>query len=201
MATPKTMAQTMSPSMFVPSIHVSSRCNTERLPILSWNCEVRGHCMCKEMPAILVDRVVDKKRLIGKNLGPRSWPPPPPKKPAPWRRVAVDIESASGTRRPWFESHQGIRFLGKHSSAVVYKITYNALFVCWKMKLQKRLPILGSMLWTLLWEMRIHRCLINHSGTLLNVVHLSSETFWFITNNFCGVLNLCRCRSFAKSSQ
>jgi hypothetical protein len=27
--------------------------------------------MCKEMPVILVDRVVDKKRIIGKNGGPR----------------------------------------------------------------------------------------------------------------------------------
>jgi hypothetical protein len=26
--------------------------------------------MCKEMPAIPVDRVVDKKRIIGKNVGP-----------------------------------------------------------------------------------------------------------------------------------
>jgi hypothetical protein len=37
------------------------------------------------------------------------------------RRGAVDIASASGKRRPGFESRQGIRFLGKHSSAVVYK--------------------------------------------------------------------------------
>jgi hypothetical protein len=41
----------------------------------------------------------------------------------PWRRGAVDIASTSGMRRPEFESHQGIRFLGKHSSAVVYKMT------------------------------------------------------------------------------
>jgi hypothetical protein len=27
--------------------------------------------MCKEMPVILEDRVVDKKRIIGKNGGPR----------------------------------------------------------------------------------------------------------------------------------
>jgi hypothetical protein len=27
--------------------------------------------MCKEMPVIVVDRVVDKKRIIGKNGGPR----------------------------------------------------------------------------------------------------------------------------------
>jgi hypothetical protein len=40
------------------------------LRILLCNCEVRGHCMCKEMPAIPVDRVVDKKRIIGKNVGP-----------------------------------------------------------------------------------------------------------------------------------
>jgi hypothetical protein len=41
----------------------------------------------------------------------------------PWRRVTVDIASASGTRRPGFESRQVLRFLGKHSSADVYKIT------------------------------------------------------------------------------
>jgi hypothetical protein len=33
--------------------------------------EVRGHCMCKEMPAIPVDRVAGMKRIIGKNGGPR----------------------------------------------------------------------------------------------------------------------------------
>jgi hypothetical protein len=49
---------------------------------------------------------------------------------APWRRGAVDIATASGTRRPGFESRQGIRFLGKHSSAVVYKITYIICIVC-----------------------------------------------------------------------
>jgi hypothetical protein len=32
----------------------------------------------------------------------------------------VDIASASGMRRPEFESRHGKRFLGKHSSAVVY---------------------------------------------------------------------------------
>jgi hypothetical protein len=45
------------------------------------------------------------------------------KKYLPWRRGAVDIESATGTRRPGFKSHQGIRFLGKNSSAVVLKKT------------------------------------------------------------------------------
>jgi hypothetical protein len=39
------------------------------------------------------------------------------------RRGAVDIASASGTRRPGLESRQGIRFLWKHSIAVVYKMT------------------------------------------------------------------------------
>jgi hypothetical protein len=39
------------------------------------------------------------------------------------RRGAVDIASASGTRRPGFESRQGRMFLGKHGSAVVYKMT------------------------------------------------------------------------------
>jgi hypothetical protein len=41
-----------------------------------------------------------------------------------WRRGAVDIASASGTRWPGFESRQG-----KHSSAALL-MTYNALFVC-----------------------------------------------------------------------
>jgi hypothetical protein len=41
----------------------------------------------------------------------------------PWRRGAVDIASASGTRRPGFKSRQGMRFLEKHSSAVVYEMT------------------------------------------------------------------------------
>jgi hypothetical protein len=31
----------------------------------------------------------------------------------PWRRGAVDIASASGTRRPGFESRQGIRLFRK----------------------------------------------------------------------------------------
>jgi hypothetical protein len=35
----------------------------------------------------------------------------------------MDIASASGTRRPGFKSRQGLRFLGKHSSAVVFKMT------------------------------------------------------------------------------
>jgi hypothetical protein len=26
----------------------------------------RGHCMCKEMPVILVNKVVDPKKIIGK---------------------------------------------------------------------------------------------------------------------------------------
>jgi hypothetical protein len=28
--------------------------------------EVRGHCICKELPVILVNKVVDPKRIIGK---------------------------------------------------------------------------------------------------------------------------------------
>jgi hypothetical protein len=39
------------------------------LRILQCKCEVRGHCMCKEMLVIPVDRVVDKKRIIGKMEG------------------------------------------------------------------------------------------------------------------------------------
>jgi hypothetical protein len=38
---------------------------------LPCNCEIRGHYMCKEMPVIPVDRVVDKKGIIIKNGGPR----------------------------------------------------------------------------------------------------------------------------------
>jgi hypothetical protein len=41
----------------------------------------------------------------------------------------VDISYASGTRTPGLESGQGIRFLGKHSSAVVYK-NYLICIVC-----------------------------------------------------------------------
>jgi hypothetical protein len=40
-----------------------------------------------------------------------------------WRRGAVDIASASGTRRPGFEPRQGIRLLGKHNRAGVFKMT------------------------------------------------------------------------------
>jgi hypothetical protein len=45
----------------------------------------------------------------------------------PWRRGAVDIASASGTRRPVFESRQGIRLLGKHSNDLKLIIH---MFVC-----------------------------------------------------------------------
>jgi hypothetical protein len=38
---------------------------------LPYDCEVRGHRMCEEMPVIPVDRVVDNKRIVGKNGGPR----------------------------------------------------------------------------------------------------------------------------------
>jgi hypothetical protein len=49
--------------------------------LFSFSCdfELRGHCMCKEMIVISVKRVVDKKRIIGKNGGPwkskgsKSW--------------------------------------------------------------------------------------------------------------------------------
>jgi hypothetical protein len=49
--------------------------------------EVRGHCKCKEMPVISVNKVVDPKRIIENNGGPRRrrgtrgcWPPAPPQK-------------------------------------------------------------------------------------------------------------------------
>jgi hypothetical protein len=41
----------------------------------------------------------------------------------PWQHGAVEIASASGTRRPEFKSRQGVWFLGKYSNAVVYKMT------------------------------------------------------------------------------
>jgi hypothetical protein len=50
---------------------------------------------CKELPVIPVNKVVHKKRIIGKKEGHGGG----------------------------FDSHQGIRFLGKHSSAAVYKMT------------------------------------------------------------------------------
>jgi hypothetical protein len=36
---------------------------------LPFDCEVRGHCMCKEMPVIPVNRVVDKKKKLEKGGG------------------------------------------------------------------------------------------------------------------------------------
>jgi hypothetical protein len=41
------------------------------LRMMQCNCEVRGHCKCKEMPVIPVDTVADKKRITGKNGRPR----------------------------------------------------------------------------------------------------------------------------------
>jgi hypothetical protein len=38
---------------------------------LPCDCEVRGHRMCKGIPVIPVDRVVEKKIILGKNGGPR----------------------------------------------------------------------------------------------------------------------------------
>jgi hypothetical protein len=39
--------------------------------------------MCKEMPVIRVSKVLDPKRIIGKNGGPRRRRGPPPKKTFP----------------------------------------------------------------------------------------------------------------------
>jgi hypothetical protein len=39
---------------------------------LPFDCEVRGHGMCKEMPVIPVNRVVDKKRIVVKMEGPET---------------------------------------------------------------------------------------------------------------------------------
>jgi hypothetical protein len=32
------------------------------------NCKVRGHYVCMELPVILVNRVEEKKRIIGKTM-------------------------------------------------------------------------------------------------------------------------------------
>jgi hypothetical protein len=40
----------------------------EKTIVLFENCILRGHCMCKEMPGIPVDRE-DKKRIMGKMEG------------------------------------------------------------------------------------------------------------------------------------
>jgi hypothetical protein len=40
------------------------------LRILPCDCGVGGHFMCKEIPVIPFDRMVDKKRIIRKNGGP-----------------------------------------------------------------------------------------------------------------------------------
>jgi hypothetical protein len=37
-----------------PDLKIASKCD----------CEVRGHCVCKEIPVIPVERVVDKERKI-----------------------------------------------------------------------------------------------------------------------------------------
>jgi hypothetical protein len=57
--------------------------------------------MCKEMPVILVNRVVDTKRIIGKNgglrrtIGTRGRRPPPPKKTDQQRSNLRHISLAS----------------------------------------------------------------------------------------------------------
>jgi hypothetical protein len=70
------------PFPLIPYTSCSSCCSLwETLPC-DW--EVRGHCMCEEMPVILVDKVVDPKRTIrkvecwggGEALGVADTPPP-----------------------------------------------------------------------------------------------------------------------------
>jgi hypothetical protein len=45
-------------------------------------------------------------------------------------RGAVDIASASRARRAGIESCQGLMFLWKHSSDVLYKMNSYVMFVC-----------------------------------------------------------------------
>jgi hypothetical protein len=72
--------------------------------------------MAVTMLKVLQDQNFQLSELLNKKLIPL-------KIALPWWRGAVDIIVASGTRRPGFESRQRIRFLGKHSIAVVYKMT------------------------------------------------------------------------------
>jgi hypothetical protein len=48
-------------------------CNTKNfyLRILPCGCEVRGHYMCKEMPVIPIDMVMDEKIIVRNCGGPR----------------------------------------------------------------------------------------------------------------------------------
>jgi hypothetical protein len=49
-------------------IHNKKMLSLRKLP---GNCEVRANCICQELPVILVNRAVDKKRMIRKNGWPR----------------------------------------------------------------------------------------------------------------------------------
>jgi hypothetical protein len=51
------------------SLILNKKLNCSLLETLPCDWEVRGHCMCKEMPVILVSRVVDSKRIIRKMEG------------------------------------------------------------------------------------------------------------------------------------
>jgi hypothetical protein len=68
------------------------------LRILPCDCGVGGHCMCKEMPVILVDRVVDKtkkkmEKMEGRGGGVAQGvaAPPPPKKLSLWKCNATFV--------------------------------------------------------------------------------------------------------------
>jgi hypothetical protein len=67
--------------------------------------EVRGHCMCKEMPVIPVNKVVDPKRIIGKNGGPRRgrgtrgrWPKKRKKRGGRWPHFALESILTGSTK-------------------------------------------------------------------------------------------------------
>jgi hypothetical protein len=66
--------------------------------LLPCDCEVRGHCMGKEMPAIPINRVVKKKSMIGENGGPRRRrgtrvADPPPQKKIKITKMAALLKS------------------------------------------------------------------------------------------------------------
>jgi hypothetical protein len=91
--------------------------------------EVRGYCMCKEMPVIPVNRVVDPKRKAGKNGGPRRrrgtrglWPPPPPPKRNKYLVPLRDLNQRPGY---WLQ----VLFNGSPAPSVT-KLTLNTAVLC-----------------------------------------------------------------------
>jgi hypothetical protein len=77
---------------------------------MSCDCDVRGHYMCQKMLVILVDKVVDKNRIIGKIEGqgggeaqevadPR--PDPPPLKKTSWLTRSFNLTRRNLESQSW----------------------------------------------------------------------------------------------------